>query len=683
MRKLFVAALAIASAPLSAQHVHEIEHVLVSVPVHKKAAETALPVTVFSGEALRRQAGQTLGDTLANSPGLANASFGPAVGQPVIRGQAGPRVTVLQNGVSSADAANVSADHAVSVEPLLADSVEVLRGPATLLYGGGAIGGVVNVMDNRIPSTFEPGFEGAAELRHDTASSGDTAVIRLDGANGSFAWHLDGLFRDWDEVEIPGEAASEPENEGDENHADGIIENSDGRTESITLGGAYHFDEGFFGLAVSHLENEYGIPPGAHGHHDEEEHEGEEHDEDEEEEVIRLDVEQTRYDAVLHLHDPLPGLDVFRGFLTYTDYEHVELEGAEVGTRFDNETWETRLEIVHSPLQHFHGSFGLQASSGEFSAIGEEAFVPVTDSRDIGLFVVEDYHHERWTLEGGLRLDHVERDPDSGSAKKEDFSSLSLSGSILFDLDESWQLGLALMRAERAPATEELYSNVENPGPDQWIAHAATNAIELGDPDLDTEVSNNVDASLSWSADGHFATLTVFYNDFVDYISLLDTGQVVDETPVLAYANADAEFWGWEIESEFMLGSLGGGDLRLGLSADSIRGELDSGANVPRLPPRRLGVELSWEHPAWRISTGVLDAEEQNRPGPNEEATEGYTRWNAGIEYRADIRAEDELVLFLRFKNITDEEIRLSTSFLREVAPEPGRSVEGGIRLYF
>ncbi|MFT5483024.1 MAG: iron complex outermembrane receptor protein, partial [Halieaceae bacterium] len=185
------------------------EHVLVSVPLHKKVAKTALPVTVLSDEELRRAAGATIGDTLSNSPGLANASFGPGVGQPVIRGQSGPRVTVLQNGTNSADASNVSADHAASVEPLLADSVEVLRGPATLLYGGGAIGGVVNVLDNRIPIAAPERLQGGAEYRHNTASSGDTAVGRLEGGNGTFAFHLDGLRRVWGNLEIPGDGIRE------------------------------------------------------------------------------------------------------------------------------------------------------------------------------------------------------------------------------------------------------------------------------------------------------------------------------------------------------------------------------------------------------------------------------------------------------------------------------------------
>ena len=217
-------ALAVACASATAEDYPAMEHVLVTVPVHKKVAETALPVTVLSGEQLRRQASATLGATLSNSPGLANASFGPGVGQPVIRGQAGPRVTVLQNGTRSADASNISADHAVAVEPLLADSVEVLRGPATLLYGGGAIGGVVNVVDNRIPTRALDEVSAAAEVRHDRATSGDTFVGRLEGGNGKLAWHVDGLYRDWDEVEIPGLAAvdhGEEEHHDEEEHEEG------------------------------------------------------------------------------------------------------------------------------------------------------------------------------------------------------------------------------------------------------------------------------------------------------------------------------------------------------------------------------------------------------------------------------------------------------------------------------
>jgi len=712
MKRVLPLALAVASANAAADTL-PMEHVLVSVPIHKKTAETALPVTVLTGDDLRRAASATIGDTLSNTPGLANASFGPGVGQPVIRGQQGPRVTVLQNGTASADVAGLSGDHAVSVEPLLADSIEVLRGPATLLYGGGAIGGVVNVLDNRIPTSLEEDIDGALEYRHDSASDLDNVVGRVDGSAGNFAFHADFLYRDYNDLEIPGEAAREHSDEHDEDHegeehegeehdheeeetTDGYIGNTGGRAKSLTLGGAFHFDSGFFGLAVNRLENTYGIPGGAHEHEEDEEehedehegeeheeHEGEEHGEEEEEGGISLDIEQTRYDAALHIHEPIAALDVVRGFLTYTDYEHAEIEGSgEIGTEFSNETWEGRLEMVHAQMGNFHGVFGLQASTGEFSAIGEEAYIPETDSTEVGLFLVEDYHSGDWTFEGGLRYDWVEREPARGVGSKEDFGSFSVSGSALWDVTDGWQLGLALSRNERAPAVEELYSNAGNNGPDEWVEHAATGSIELGDTELDTEVSSNADLSVRWLGDGNWVDVTAYYNDFSDYINLVNTGLEVGETPVLAYTQDDAEFYGVEVDSDFSLASFAGGELRGGVWADYIRGELDSGDDIPRLPPLRLGARLSWANDNMELWTRVVDADEQDKPGANEEATDGYTKWDLGADYNL-IVADSEMTLFMAVNNITDEEIRLSTSFLRDVAPEAGLSVELGLRWQF
>jgi iron complex outermembrane recepter protein len=715
MKRLTPLAVAVSAATAAAEPL-PMEHVLVSVPLHKQEAETALPVTVLTGDELTRTVASTIGETLSNSPGLANASFGPGVGQPVIRGQQGPRVTVLQNGTSSADASNISADHAVAVEPLLADSIEVLRGPATLLYGGGAIGGVVNILDNRIPTTLPEEASGDVEYRHDTASSLDNVVARGEAAAGDFAFHASALYRDWDNLEVPGQAVREDdhddhededdheEHEEHEEGSDGEIENTAGRTKSLTLGSSYHFESGFFGLAVNRLENNYGIPSGSHGGHGEEDHDDHDEDHDEHEEDhdgdhdehdedhdegheehgdISIELEQTRYDTALHIHEPFAGLEVFRGFLSYTDYEHAEIEGdGEVGTVYENESWEGRLEMVHQPIGNFHGVLGLQAVDSEFSAEGEEAFIPLTEREGLGLFLLEDYHADNWLFEFGLRYDRDELSPDSVAASDESFNAFSLSGSALWDVTSEWQLGLALSSAERAPATEELYSNVENYHPEEWVVHAATGAIELGNPDLDVETSNNVDFSVDWRSDSHHVAVTVFYNDFQDYIGLLSTGEEVDEVPVYVYDQQDAEFYGVELDSEFGLAEIAGGELRLGIYGDSVTGELDSGADVPRLPPLRVGGRLSWQTDAWQVWGSVLDADDQDKPGENEDATEGYTRWDAGVEYRFAGNNGDMLT-FLKFKNISDEEIRLSTSFLRDVAPEAGRSVELGIRYSF
>lgn len=705
MKPLAPLAVAVAAGSVAAEQL-PMEHVLVSVPIHKKSAETALPVTVLTGEELRRQAAATIGDTLGSKPGIANASFGPGVGRPVIRGQQGARALTLQNGTLSADVSSLSPDHGVSVESLLADSIEVLRGPATLLYGGGAIGGVVNVIDNRIPRAPLDGVTGGIEYRYDAAPDMDSGVFQLEGGNGVFAFHLSGTARETDDLEIPGKAIDEGAleeqeellggHEGEEHgeeeleNTDGFIANTDSDTDAITAGGSYHFGErGFFGLAVSQYETEYGIPPGAHGHH-QEEHEGEEHEEgeahehEEEGEFVRIDMEQTRYDANLHLHDLGDNIEVLRGFLTHTDYQHRELEGSEIGTRFDRQTWETRVEVVHTPLLGgVHGVVGLQWREDEFVAAGEEAYVPKTDSSEVGLFLLEDFHLGDWTYEFGLRADWVERDPDAQSADSEDFSSLSLSGSALWNFHPAWQAGLSLSRAARAPSTEELFSNVDATDPEELVTHAATAAIEIGDPDLEEETSLNADLTLSWSGEDSWAELAVFYNLFEDYIFLFNSGSEVDGTPVYLYEQDDAEFYGIEFEGEFHLAAIAAGNLALGLRGDLITGEFDDNGDVPRLPPLRVGVRLSWTGDALGAWVSVLDAADQDDPGDFETETDGYTRWDAGIDYRWRFREGREMLAFLKWKNISDEEIRLSTSFLRNYAPEAGQSLEAGVRFTF
>ncbi|EAQ97736.1 TonB-dependent receptor [Congregibacter litoralis] len=705
-RTILAACIGAASQAMAQAPDTRLEHVLVTVPIHKKAAETALPVTVLSGDELQRLASSTLGETLGDKPGISNSSFGPGVGRPVIRGQAGPRTVNLSNAIAAGDVSSLSPDHAVGIEPMLAETVEVLRGPSTLLYGGGAIGGVINTIDNRIPAKRIDGIQGAVEYRYDDAPEMNTGVLKLEGGAGDFAFHVSGTFRDFDDMSIPGLAIDEEavemqeellgghdeDHEGEEHdeeefeNSDGFIANSNGDSDVFNIGGSYHFGErDFIGFSYNSFETNYGIPPGAHEHGHEEEHEGEEHEgeehgeEEEEEEIIRINLQQERYDTQLHMHDIVPGfIDVARAYLTYTDYEHVELEGTEIGTQFSRETYEGRMELVREGANH--GVLGLQFKGDEFSAIGEEAYVPETDSVEWGGFYVQDFHAGDWQFEAGGRLDYVERDPATGL--EEDFTSHSLSGSALYPINESLSLGVSLSRSERAPSTEELFSNLNN-SEEELVTHAATGIIEIGDPNLDTEVSLNGDLSLTWQGEKSFAELTFFYNSLSDYIFLLNTGGEVDETPVYEYEQDDADFYGVEFESSFDLATLAGGNLALGIFGDMITGEFDSAGDVPRLPPMRVGSELSWRSDSLGAYVRVLNASDQDNPGDFETETEGYTRWDGGIDYNLQFSGGTELLAFLKLKNISDEEIRLSTSFLRNFAPQAGESVEAGLRLTF
>lgn len=673
----------------------KLEHVLVSVPLHKQTSRTALPVTVLTGDELRSAANSTIGDTLSNKPGLANASFGPAVGQPVIRGQQGPRVSVMQNSIKSADASNVSADHAVSIEPLLADSIEVLRGPATLLYGGGAIGGVVNVIDGRIPTVRQEETSGGVEYRHDSASDLDVTAFRLDSGEGDFAFHVDGLYRDWNNVNIPGDAIDETaldslhtddDEEEERDNTNGYVDNTDGRTKNLTMGGSYFFENGLFGVSVSRLENRYGIPPAGHGHHEEDHDDlaADDHDTDEEGGIL-LDVEQTRYDSRLELEDPFSGIHSVKWLMSYTDYQHNEVEpDGLVGTAFKNNTWETRVEIGHEDIAGWHGVFGLQWRQGDFSAVGEESFIPQTDSESVGFFIVEGFDYGDWTYELGLRVDQDELDPKSQAANKKSFTNISTSASALWQINEQWQVSAALSSAERAPVTEELYSNVDVLPGDEYVVHGATQSIEIGNPSLDTEQSSNIDIKLGWKGERASVETTVFYNDFSDFIYSQNTGMEQDELPVLMYEQEDATFKGVEFEAHFTLLERASGQLEFTVFGDMIRGEFDKAGNVPRLPPHRLGGKLSYVQGSWSTFVSMMDVAKQDKPGLNETETAGYTRWDLGADYLLPgVGADDSLVLFVKANNLTDEEIRLSTSFLRNYTPEAGRSIVAGLRYNF
>ncbi len=490
-------------------------------------------------------------------------------------------------------------------------------------------------------------------------------------------------------MDIPGSTIAGGDGDHVENATDGYIPNTDGEKRSHTLGASYMFERGYIGVAVNRLDRNYGIPPGAHQHEEAGEH-GEEHEEqaghatdhaDAEPVPIRVDVEQTRYDLRADVHPAVDAFDSVKWFLTYSDYQHRELEGAEVGTRWSNDSWENRLELQHRPLGDWHGVVGLQTRQFELAAVGEESFIPRTDVSRYGLFLVEDYHVGDLLFELGARWDTDELDPEAG-ADSEAFDSVSVSGSTLWQMDSRWSLGLALSRSERAPVIEELYSNAGN-SPGTYVEHVASAAIELGDPSLTTERSRNVDLTINYRTPGVDGYVTVFHNDFADFIHLANTGTEQGETSIYAYRQQDAAFTGVEYEVTLALGELGTGTISLDLFGDWIEGDLDDGSDVSRLPPLRVGSRLQWTGPALSAYLAVLDAQEQDKPGDHETSTAGYTRWDAGIDYRIDLAASAQLQVFIKLKNLSDEDIRNATSLLRDIAPEPGRSVESGLRFTF
>lgn len=652
------------------QEVQHLSPMIISSPLSKKIAETAHPVNLLEGDELTRKTSGTLGETLQQELGVHNRSFGAGVGQPVIRGQTGPRVRVLQNSLGSMDVSGLSPDHVNSTEPLLAERIEVLRGPATLLYGSGAIGGIVNIIDNRIPDQPHD-FPGtfAFEQRFNSVSDQRTSVFKHDGGYQDFAWHLDGFYRRHNDIDIPGSAIN-TQNTGLQSDVFGSIPNSDAEAWSASFGGSWVEDWGFIGMSVNHLDNNYGIPP--------------------REETVRIDLMQTRYDLKAQFDNPFEGVEAIKLRLGYNDYEHVELEdGVEPATKFINDAFEARLELTHLELGIFdHGAVGMQILTRDFAAIGEEAFVPASDINSVALFMVEDIHFDHGTYEFGLRVEH--QNIDAGGQGEFNHTPVSASISGLWPVSEQVSVSLALTHAQRAPDVQELLSEG---------VHFATHSYERGDRSLDIETSYNVDLNLTFEFWDIETKLNLFHNWSNDYIVQRNTGQnfnLDQETfqrvcsagdeclPVFQYAQQDARFYGFEAEMTLPLGTFASTRADLILFGDYVRGKFKGGGDVPRLPPLRYGLELALKHRE-SISGGIrfTRAEAQRNPGENELESEGYLLLNAYLDYKLNFNEKNEIFVFVKGNNLLNEDIRNSTSFLRDYAPEPGRDIELGLRLRF
>ena len=687
----------------SSDHIQEF--IVTASPHDKRAGDIAGAFNVLDGNTLKREASSTLGETLQNQPGINSSSFGPGGGAPVIRGLGGKRVEILQNGSAVIDASDTSPDHAIGVEPLLADRIEILRGPATLRYGPGAIGGVVNIIDNAIHTEQLSGISGAAEARYNTNNHERALVGRLDGGNGPANFHLGGVFRESNDVKIPGWATNHRD-EREDSHR-GRIANSDTEADSWIVGAAWTTDRLVVGASANRMTNNYGIPPGGHDHHDhghdhdEHHHDHGDHHDHDHEELTRIDMEQTVYQSKILLRELDGFIDRIRLDLNHTDYQHRELEiedgVQEIGTRFDISSSELRSELTHSPVSDWRGSewtgtLGLQHSRRDFRAEGLEAFVMPSDTIATGIYLIEETALGEGTLELGLR--HDRQSVETRHLRDIDHNSFNASASLLYPVGDNQRLGLILSRSERAPVAEELLANGE---------HIATRSYEIGDARLDTESAWNIEASWAYQGDVE-ATVSIFHRRFQDFIYALDTGTRFshhledDGLSGIAACSADfadfggdpdafsgapacylhtqqdARFTGAEVEIAFPLTD----NQSLQLWGDLVRARFTHGDDVPRIPPARLGAHWDLTQGPWSARLSATYALDQQRAGVNQDSTDGYTRIDAYLSY-----SMDNWSLFLRGLNLTDQEIRQSTSFLRDLAPEPGRSFVLGARYEF
>jgi iron complex outermembrane recepter protein len=679
---------------------HKMDEVVVTAEHQRARSELPHASAVLEQEALRQAQATTLGETLQFEPGLRSGTFGVGVGLPVIRGQSGNRVRVLSNGLGSQDAAAVSADHNNSLEPFLAERIEILRGPQTLWYGSGATGGVVNVLDGRILPEPLPATTGSLAARWDSASQGRVAMGKVRGGNADWGWHLDGLWRESQDVKIPGFALDAeglsrltPDEPAPEQPApEGVLGNSSTQADSAALGLSRFTEGGHWGLAVSHYANNYGLPPGAHHHHHEHEDHGAEADpatlledpdhadehEDEAPVSVRIDMEQTRFE--LAGEEALEGwFDRLTVKMAHNDYRHQELEAGEVATEFANNAEELRLSLTHAgPVEH---RFGLHWSQSDFSLVGEEAFMPSSDTQQLGLFGISETALNAWALSLGWRWEQQDQTLAVGCSRQDD--SLSFSGQALYTLSEQTNTYINLSHAERAPRVEERFSNQGLSGcklpedPEDWVVHAASARYEIGNPALDTETANTLELGWRRHRGDWMAEVNAFYSQYQDYIYTQDTEQF-EETWVSRFTQADADFYGLEAEATLALGNTRSGHWDLTLAADWVRAALQSGEALPRQPSPRLSAQLSYNAEHWQWSGRWLRSLDHTRLAPNETSTDGYDRFDLWADYHLQA-----WVLHAKLKNLTNTRIRDNTSPLKLYAPEPGRSLEAGVTYSF
>ena len=684
-----------APAPVPAdRHVHD---EIVVTGQYVRDLDLLAGTSVLDGAELQREIRPQIGDTLTRLPGVSATSFSPGASRPVLRGFQGERIRVLTEGIGSIDVSNTSADHAVTIDPLTAERIEVLRGPAVLLFGGQAIGGAVNVHDRRIPSAVpENGFHidvlGVLGSAADERSIGGAADVAL--GNSGLVFHVNGSVRKTDDLRTGGfvlsdslraeqlEIAEEELAEGHPEEAEealeltnqrGDIPNSYTKQKTASVGLGLVRERFNIGASFSIFDSNYGVPsrPGAgHGHGEEEGggEEGEEHGE----EAVSIDLRQKRFD--LRGEYELAGgfLDRVRLRVGAADYTHTEFEGEEVGTVFDSEGVEGRLEFAQRERDGWSGTSGVQYFNRDFSAVGAEAFLPENQTSQLGLFTLQEFTIGKIGLEAAARYERSDVESDPLDIRRE-FDAFSLAAGASYELAPQTKAGVNLSRTERAPAAEELFSN----GP-----HIATQSFEVGDPDLKTEKSIGAEAYVRVDRRNFEFALTGFANWFDDFIYEAATGEEEDELPVFQYFQRDATYYGFEAELSAPLFEARGFRFVGDAVADYVRATIKGVGPAPRIPPLRFLGGLEAQSPSWDGRVEVERVFEQERTAEFETDTDGFTLVNASLAWRPWGKSRESTIV-RSANNLFDVEARRHASFTKDFVPLAGRDIRLSARFAF
>ena len=649
--------IAVAADPHDPTHSDDaVDEIVVSVsPLGRRADELTVPVTSLDRDQIVHHLGSSLGETLALEPGIATSGFAAGASRPVIRGQDAQRVRILQDGLGAHDVSDLSPDHGVPVNPLVAQRIEVLRGPGTLRYGGGATGGVVSVLTNRVPRVLPEGpMTGELYAGYGTVARQRDSALLAEGAAGNLGWHFDAASRDSHDYKVPDQA--DRRQGGSE--TDGYV---------MSGGAAYFFERARVGAAFERYANRYGIPePG---------------------ESVEIDLSKNAWLIEADVETPLPGIEKLSLRGSTSDYEHSEFAGGALGARFKNDQDEIRLEALHRPADAAEGVFGFTYGARDFEGLGEAAdFLLPTETLSYSGFLFEELALADWLrlqLAGRAESVSVRGTPAAGLRRTERFTPLSASLGTLIELPGDLSVGFNAVYQERAPAPVELYAR----GP-----HEATETFEIGNPDFDKERSLGFDMVLRGSTGPLRAELSAFYTDYADYVFGALTGRLCDELGAcgvvgdleeIRYEQQNAAFYGGEFSGAIELLEFWGGHLGLDFQLDVVRARLDRGGNLPRLTPKRYGGGLHFSNQRIHTRIGALRTDKQRREGRGETETSGHTFIN--FEFAMELLEVDDrsLELSLSGVNLTDANARNHLSFRKDDQVLPGRNFRFGLRARF
>ncbi len=674
---------------------HDDDMIVVTAP-YVDRLDLLAGTSALTGDDLAEDLRGQIGDSLTSLPGVSSTSFSPGASRPVLRGFQGPRVRVLTDGIGALDASNTSVDHAVTIDPLTAQRVEILRGPAVLLFGGDAIGGAVNIIDKRIPRDIPDdavhvdsiGGYGSAADDWSIAGSVDVPLTP------KLVIHADGSFRDTGDVRVPGfvlspalraDVLADAAEELEEGHPDeaaeltdianqsGIVPNTASRTDTAGAGVAYIDDGGNLGFSVSYYDTNYGIPtrPGAGHAHDEAV------ETEEEEGPVTIGLEQVRADlrGGVNIGGFFEALNFRAG---YSDYQHTEFEGDETGTIFSVSGIEARAELVQAehPVGDgtWRGVIGSQLLVRDFNAIGAEAFVPKNSIESWALFTVQEADLGDLELEGAVRFDQTAISANIVNFDRS-FNTVSGALGLAYAPDgAAYKFGANLSRSERAPSAEELLSN----GP-----HIATQAFEIGNPDFTTEKSWGGELYARWDSDDIQLSATIYANLFDDYIFEAETGAEEDGLPVFQYLQRDATYYGLEASASVIFARAGMFDFVADGVADYVRATIsDGGGPIPRIPPLRLlgGLEANSDNLDLRAE--LEWSASQNRVAAFETPTDGFTMVNASAAWRPFGKGGN-ITLLASANNIFDVTARRHASFTKDYVPLSGRDIRISAKFSF